>query len=133
MKLGSFIIICLLCLNSYDQSNEKITTIETVKILNNNEAEAIYYFQNNWKVLRRMAKEKGYIDSFQLLQTDYSDETPFHLVLVTTYTNLSQFEKREENFGELIALKGGLKLLNDKQPAEFRKSVFAVKQAKHLE
>ncbi|WP_299524752.1 hypothetical protein [Winogradskyella sp.] len=80
-----------------------------------------------------MAVEKGYIDSFELLQTTYSKETPFHLVLVTTYTNKAQYDQREKHFSKLIKAKGGLKLLNDKQPSEFRKSVFGVEGAKHLE
>ena len=133
MKLKLLIISWLFCVLSFSQTNEKLTTIETVEILNNNKAEAIYYFQNNWKVLRVMAVEKGYIDSFQLLQTPYSEETPFHIVLVTTYTSKAQYDKREEHFSELIKAKGGLKLLNDKQPSEFRTSVFSVSAAKHLE
>lgn len=118
---------------SYSQSNEKITTIETVEILNDNADEAFYYFENNWKKLRETAVENGYIHSFQLLKTTYSEEAPFHIVLITTFTNQKQFDDRETHFTELIKASGGLKLLNEKTPAEFRKSVFAVSGAKHLE
>lgn len=118
---------------SYSQSNEKITTIEMVEILNDNADEAIYYFENNWKKLRETAVKKGYIHSFQLLKTTYSEEAPFHIVLVTTFANQKQFNDRETHFTELIKANGGLKLLNEKTPAEFRKSVFAVSGAKHLE
>jgi len=118
---------------SYSQSNEKITTIETVEILNDNADEAIYYFENNWKKLRETAVKKGYIHSFQLLKTAYSEEAPFHIVLITTFANQKQFDDRETHFTELIKASGGLKLLNEKTPAEFRKSVFAVSGAKHLE
>ena len=133
MKLKFLFVALLFYCVSFSQTNEKITTFETVEILNNHEAEAIYYFQNNWKVLRTMAIEKGYIDSFQLLKTSYSDKTPFHLVLVTTYSSKAQYDQREKHFAELIEIKGGLKLLNDKKPSEFRKSVFGVDGAKHLE
>ncbi|WP_299121781.1 hypothetical protein [uncultured Winogradskyella sp.] len=117
---------------SYSQTNEKITTIETVAVLNNNKEEAIYYFQNNWKVLREKAVEKGYISSFSLMQTAYNEDTPFHIILVTTYDNKEQYEKREAHFAKLIKASGGLKLLNEKKPSEFRKSVFSIDAAEHL-
>ena len=133
MKLKLLALALLFCCIGYSQNNEKITTIETVEILNNNAEEAIYYFQNNWKQLRIKAVKKGYIHSFQLLKTSYNEETPFHLMLVTTYSNKKQFEEREVHFRELIEASGDLKLLNKKEPSEFRKSVFSVEGAKHLE
>lgn len=133
MKLKLLLVILLFCCLSYGQSNEKITTIETVEILNGNEEEAVYYFQNNWKQLRIKAVEKGYIHSFQLLKTTFTEDTPFHLMLVTTYANEEQFNNREPHFSELIKASDGLKLLNDKEPSEFRKSVFSVERAKNIE
>ncbi|MFT4661886.1 MAG: hypothetical protein ACI8XB_002167 [Patiriisocius sp.] len=38
---------------------------------------------------------------------------------------MEQFNLREENFGKLIDAKCDLKLLNDKQPKEFREIVFS--------
>lgn len=133
MKFKFLFTTLLFCYLSFGQTNEKITTIETVEILNDNTKEAIYYFQNNWHVLRVKAVEKGYIHSFQLMETTYSEETPFHLLLVTTYANKEQHENRETHFAELIKASGGLKLLNKKEPSEFRNSVFSVEKAKHLE
>ena len=133
MTLKFLITALFFCLITYGQTNEKITTIETVEILNNNEAEAMYYFQNNWKKLRENAVSKGYISSYQLLKTTYSAETPFHLVLITTYSNEAQFDQREAHFRELIDASGGLKLMNTKKPSEFRASVFAIDGAKHFE
>ena len=133
MKLKFLFATLLFCYLSFGQTNEKITTIETVEILNGNTEEAIYYFQNNWKQLRIMAVEKGYINSFQFLKTTYSEETPFHLLLITTYSNKAQYGNREAHFQELIKAKGSLKLLNEKEPSEFRKSVFTVEGAEHLE
>ncbi|EDP72612.1 hypothetical protein FBALC1_15962 [Flavobacteriales bacterium ALC-1] len=132
MKFKFLCIILLFCCISFSQNSENITTIETVEILNNNKKEAIFYFKNNWKVLREKAVEKGYVFSFQLMETTFNEETPFHLLLVTTYSNKEQYENREAHFSELIKASGGLKLLNDKKPAEFRKSVFSVEGAKHL-
>jgi len=133
MKFKFLFLTVFFCYISFSQTNKKITTIETVEILNDNSEEAIYYFQNNWKQLRVKAIEKGYIHSFQLLETSYSDETPFHLLLITIYIDKTQYDKREKHFAELIKESGALKLLNNKKPSEFRKSVFSVEKAKHLE
>ncbi|WP_179021265.1 hypothetical protein [Winogradskyella forsetii] len=133
MKFKFLFIAFLFCFISFSQTNKKITTIETVEILNGNKAEALYYFQNNWKPLRAQAEEKGYIQSYSILETSFSEATPFHFILVTTYANKAQYDNRENRFSELIKASGGLKLLNEKTPSEFRKSVFSVEKAVHLE
>ena len=111
---------------------DKISTIEFVQVQNGNKSEARYYFENNWKALRVNAMKKNYIHRFQLLETEHSEEAPFDFMLMTTYTNKEQFDQREANFGELIEASGGLKLLNDKQPKEFRKSYFSKDVVRHL-
>ena len=133
MRFQLFFVTLLLCFFGFSQNNNKITTVEAVEFLNNNKAEALFYFQNNWKILREKAIDRGYIHSYTILETSFSKNTPFHLMLVTTYANKTQYEARENHFAELIKESGGLKLLNDKKPSEFRKSVFSVEGAKHLE
>ncbi len=115
----------------YGQRNQTITTIDFVQILNGNESEAKYYFQNNWRVLRESAIEEGYIISFQVMETPFTEEAPFHLMLVTTYRNKEQYDLREENFGELIKELGELKLMNEKKPNEFRKTIFSKEMVRH--
>ena len=107
------------------KKQDKISTIDLVQIINNNKEEAIFYYKNNWKVLREMALEKGYIDSFELFEMTADKDDPFEIILITTYKNEWQYEKREEHFTEIMKLKGGLKLLNDKKPNEFRNTVFS--------
>ena len=133
--IKNFILLITFSISAscYAQQDSKFTTIDFVQILNDNKAEAVYYFQNNWKVLREMALEKGYIDSYQVLETSYSDDAPFHLMFVTTYSNKEQYDLREDHFGELIKEKGGLDLMNDKKPGEFRKSVFTKEAVRHWE
>lgn len=116
---------------SFGQVDDRLTTIEFVEVLNNNKKEALYYFQNNWKVLRDKAIAKKYIHSYQLLETPKSDEAPFQIMLITTYQNKAQYDQREDHFQELIKESGGLKLLNDKKPGEFRKSLFSKNMVKH--
>ena len=115
----------------HGQHDDRISTMEFVQILDNNKEETIYYYQNNWKVLREMAIEKNYIHSYQLLETPVEGE-PFQIILMTTYANKEQYDRREDHFAELIKEKGDLRLLNDKQPAEFRKSLFSKEMVRHF-
>lgn len=129
-----YLFVAIFLINSicYGQSDSRVSTIDFVEILQNNKAEALYYYENNWKVLREMAIAENYIESYQLLETPYSKEAPFHLMLITTYANQKQYNLREENFNKLIEQLGGLKLLNDQKPPAFRKSVFVKENVKHL-
>jgi hypothetical protein len=134
IKMKHFILLCLLLtgLTSEAQQNQKISTLEFVEILNGKRAEALYYYQNNWVKLREKAVEKGYIDSYELLETEPEPENPVSLILITTYVGEDQFEKREDHFSELIKEKGGLDLLNDKNPGDFRKIILGHSKAVHL-
>ncbi|MEM9390168.1 MAG: hypothetical protein AAGA02_06825 [Bacteroidota bacterium] len=114
------------------QSNTRISTIEFVRIIDDNREEALFYYQNNWKVLREMAVKKGYIDSFELLEAEFTEDQPYHIILMTTFANKDQFEKREEHFEELIKVKGPLRLLNEKKPSEFRKNLYLKERVTHL-
>ncbi len=124
-------LICLLFIVK-GQSTGKISTMDFVQILNENREETIYYYENNWKQLRENAIREGYIDSYQLLEVQREEELAFDLILVTTYLNQDQYDKREPNFGKLIEAAGGLKLLNEKKPGDFRKNVFFREDIVHL-
>ena len=132
MKKISFFLLMLFCASSFAQKNTKISTIDFVQVINNNKKEVVFYYQNNWEVLRKMAVQKNYIDSYQLLETKPTKEAPFSFMLITTYKNKKQFAKREKHFQELIKAKGALKLLNSKKPGEFRKVIFG-KDTDHKE
>ncbi len=129
-----FLFILVFCVNFcvFSQQNTKISTIDFVKILNNNKKEIVYYYENNWEVLRKMAIKKNYIVSYQFLETKPNKESPFSFMLITTYKNKAQFNEREKHFDELIKAKGKLQLLNNKKPGEFRKTLFR-KEINHRE
>ncbi|MEM7110212.1 MAG: hypothetical protein AAF519_18435 [Bacteroidota bacterium] len=114
------------------QSDTRISTLEFVQILDDNREEALFYYQNNWKVLREMAVKKSYIDSFGLLEVEFTEDQPYHIILMTTFANKDQFEKREQHFEELIKAKGPLRLLNEKKPGEFRKNLYLKERVMHL-
>ncbi len=132
MKIKILVLLFLVSSLSFGQDNDKISTLDFVQILNDNKEEIVFYYQNNWKILREMAIDKAYIDSFQLLETSFTEEAPFHFILITTYLNKAQYDLREERFTELIKEKGDLRLLNDKKPKEFRKILFNKENVKHL-
>ena len=111
---------------------DRISTIDFVQIIDNNNEEALYYYNNNWKALRALAMKRDYILSYQLLETPSTDDSPFNFILITTYADQKQYDKREDNFSKLINERGELKLLNAKKPAAFRKVIFSKDPVKHL-
>lgn len=115
---------------SYAQT-KKLSMIDYVQVLNNNKAEALFYYQNNWEQLRIKAIEKGYIDSYQLLETQPTAETPYSFILITTYKSKLQYHASEANFNMLIEASDGLKLMNDKKPRDFRKVTLHNDKVKH--
>ena len=112
--------------------SQKISTIDFVQIQNDNKEEAIYYYENNWLVLRKMAAENEFIDSYELIEVTSTPDAPFHLILKTTYLNKEAFDKAEDRFQSLIEEKGSLRLLNEKQPGDFRKIIFSKTDGRHL-
>lgn len=132
MTTGLMVLTMSLFFSAYGQSSEKISSMDFVQILGNNRAETIYYYENNWKVLREQALEKGYIHSYQLLEVPKGEDLAFELILITTYRDQAQYDMREDNFGVLIDAMEGRKLLNDKQPAEFRNIVFFREDIRYL-
>ena len=90
----------------HGQQNNSISAIDDVEIISDNKEEAFFDYKNNWQVLRKKAIEKGYIHSYQVLETPFSKEAPFHLLLITTYANEEQYVKREDHFAALIMEKG---------------------------
>jgi len=126
-----FLIATIATTCCYAQQSQRISSMDFVEIVNENEKEALFYYQKNWKVLRQMALKKNYIASFEILKDISKEKSSFHLILITTYANKEQFNNREEHFQELIKEKGGLELLNEKNPAAFRKTVMS-KDLSHL-
>lgn len=119
-------------LSAICQNNAKLSSVDFAQVLNNNLEETRYYYQNNWKALREAAIKKGYIDSYNLLEIEPTDATPYHFILITTYANQEQFNNREAHFEELIQASGELKLLNNKEPKDFRKVLHGQDSVKNL-
>ena len=113
----SFCLLLLLPLSSHAE----ILTIDFVKVLDGNEAEAVYYYEQNWQQYRVKALEKGYISSYRLLIKSSSDGNA-DILLITGYADDAMYAAREENFALVMQDPDGdgPKLLNEKTPGEFR-------------
>ena len=99
----------------------EIMLIDFVKVLNGNDEEAIYYYENNWEQYRIKALERGYISSYQLLVRT-SDDGNTDILLMTGFASEAEYDAREENFAVVMQEPGrdGPLLLNEKAPGEFR-------------
>lgn len=124
MKALFFSLFILISIPGFAQ---EISTMDFVKTVDENREELIYYYENNWKVLRDIALEKGYIESYELMTILEGSTSGFDVILVTRYKNEDEFNKAEERFQAIIEevqKSGGLKLLNDLKPGEFRSLEF---------
>jgi hypothetical protein len=126
MKIIQFVVLVLLSNFSFGQNQKSISIIDFVKIKNYKRQETIFYYENNWKLHRDVAIEKGYIQSYKLLTTTADTAANFDLILITEYADSLQFKLREERFQEIIKMNrpDGPKLLNELKPSDFRINLF---------
>jgi len=123
------LILCTLLLSSVTSSAQtkgSIAVIDFVKIKNDKRTEALYFYENNWKVYRDSALKKKYIISYRLLTTKTDSIANFDIILLTEYSDSLQLKLSEERFQKIIKemRPNGPKLLNDLKPSDFRQNVF---------
>lgn len=121
------ILLLVLLIPFFAFSQQKsFSVIDFVKIKNNKQQETVYFYENNWKVYRDIALQKGYIQSYKILTTKTDSIADFDMMLITEYKDSLQLALAEERFREIIksVRPGGPKLLNNVQPADFRKNLF---------
>ena len=68
----------------------EVVAVVFVKVLNGNEQEAVYYYENNWKQHRIKALDRGYISSYKLL-VKASDDGNTDILLITCYASEAQY------------------------------------------
>lgn len=121
-----FVIFCFVTLSCFAQNKASITVIDFVKIKNGLQKEALFYYENNWKMHRDTMLAKGLIKSYKLLVST-SDTTKFHLILSTEYADSTQFNESEPRWNLVIKANrpNGAALLNDKKPSDFREIVYS--------
>ena len=120
----TIVILIACCVTVYAQSS--ITKIDFVKIKEGKKTESLYFYENNWKVYRDIALQKGYIKSYQLLLTVADSLSNFDLMLITEYADSAQEKLSEERFQQIIkeTRPNGPKLSNNLKPNEFRQNLY---------
>lgn len=100
-------------------------TMDFVKIKDGKRDETIYFYENNWKLYRDEAKKRGFIDSYELIETKSEKHADFDLILITRYNGEEQMKNSEKNFEPILKelRPNGPALKNAVQPADFRVNV----------
>lgn len=100
--------------------------IDFVKIKGDHRDEAIFYYENNWKLYRDEALKRGVIHSYELVDARSETNTAFDLMLITRYISEEQFKESEKNFEPILKKlrPTGPVLKNTLRPDEFRQNVF---------
>jgi hypothetical protein len=113
-------------LSAAAQKNSTVTLMDFVKIKEGKTAEALFFYENNWKPYRDLALKKKVIHSYEMVKVRPDTLNNFDLILITVYKDSLQFAKSEENFSSILtALRpNGPVLLNGLKPADFRQNVF---------
>ena len=114
-------VFCVLMLLPLSALAE-IISVDFVRVLNGNQDEALYYYENNWKRYRIDAEEKGFISWYRLLART-SDDGQVDFLLMTAYPTEEHYADREANFATIMDASNGPKLLNEKTPGEFREVI----------
>jgi hypothetical protein len=111
---------------SAGQTPSPISVIDFVKIKDEKIKEALYFYENNWRVYRAIALTKEYIKSYQLLTTAADSNANFDIILITEYSDSTQLKLSEKRFQEIIKdlRPTGPKLLNNVKPNDFRVNLF---------
>lgn len=111
---------------SQAQGSKQVTLMDFVKIKDGKKAEAMFFYENNWKIYREIALKKRIIHSYEIVEAAPDSLNNFDLILITTYKDSVHYLKSEENFRPILeaARPNGPLLLNDVKPADFRQNVF---------
>lgn len=133
MKNASIIVLLLFPAFLVAQAQTAVSVTDFVSVKNQRHKEVLYYYENNWKLYRDVALDKGFIKSYKLLTTQADSTANFDLILMTEYADSTQFSLSEGRFQQIIkdTRPSGPKLLNEWQPNDFRQNVF-FKQGKVL-
>ncbi|HRG24558.1 MAG TPA: hypothetical protein PLL23_09200 [Chitinophagaceae bacterium] len=111
---------------SFQVEAQTITVMDFVQVKEGHRAEAVFFYENNWKLYRDIAVKKGFILSYRLEEVVADSAGTFNLVLITEYRDSVFYQNSEANFREILATArpNGPLLLNHLQPADFRINLF---------
>lgn len=119
------ILLFLLLLASLHGVAQPVSVWETVEVKAAYKAEALFFYEHNWKLYRDIAQKKGVITAYRLEQSLSDSTRELTLFLITEYSDSLSYKQSEANFRDILktARPDGPLLLNQVQPAEFRRSL----------
>ena len=126
MRLALTDVILFITFASFGQNNNPIITLDFIKVKDGKRQETLYFYENNWKVYRDIALQKGYIKSYRLMTTQPDSIADFDIILLTEYADSTSLNAGEERFQKIIkeVRPNGPKLLGTSKPNEFRQNLF---------
>lgn len=100
--------------------------MDFVKVKDGRKAEALYFYENNWKVYREIALREGIIHSYEFVDARSESNSAFDIVLITRFTGEAQYKASEKNFEPILKRlrPNGPMLINEVKPNDFRQNVF---------
>lgn len=107
-------------------TDETVALMDFVKIKDGKRDEALFFYNNNWKLYREAALKKGIIHSYELIEAKSESNSSFDLILITRYKNEDQYKNSEKNFEPILKeiRPNGALLKNELKPEDFRQNVF---------
>ncbi len=126
-SMKKLILLSLVAFMPTQQTNAQKTpyvALDIIKIKNGLWEEALFFFENNWKVYREDAIKQGIISSYQLL-INRADSVSNNIILITQYPDSLAYVKSEENFRPILKKlrPNGPIHLNEKQRKDFMEIV----------
>lgn len=108
------------------QQSPSVVVMDFVRVKEGRSAEALFFYQNNWKLYRDEALRQGFITGYRIVETKTDSLAGFNLVLITEYADSLQQTNSEKNFeGILKQLRpNGPVFLNELKPADFRENFY---------
>jgi hypothetical protein len=114
-------MIAILFVLTAGQAMAQVTTVDVVKVKTEYEKEALFFYENNWKVFRERALELKFISGFELVKSAVDSSRTFDILLITRYADVASHSDAEKNFQSIIKEigSGGARMLNSVTRKEF--------------
>lgn len=100
-KLGLLLLVGCLPYQQTHAQKSAYVAMDIVKVRDGLWNEALYFFENNWKVFREDAIKQGIINSYQILVNN-ADSVSNNIILITQYSDSLSYTKSEENFRPIL-------------------------------
>ncbi len=100
MKKFCCTLMLFFSVNAFCQKTS-IVSMDFIKVKNGHYKEALFFFENNWKLFRDSAMKLGGIKSYKLLKNN-TDSSKADIILMTEYFDKDSYLKREEIFQPIM-------------------------------